>query len=126
MRRLKKGTKKSEPEAEDLWYDEESNQEFELSDVWATVAECFGQVDLVVQILKNERNPNNAPVEQYDSDYDPDTDPDNEPANDVDEELVNRVETIKITPSEPEKNLEQVSHTIVYSSYVKLYLIFCS
>ncbi|EAN30492.2 SH2 domain protein [Theileria parva strain Muguga] len=108
LRRLKKGTKKSEPEAEDLWYDEESNQEFELSDVWATVAECFGQVDLVVQILKNERNPNNAPVEQYDSDYDPDTDPDNEPANDVDEELVNRVETIKITPSEPEKNLEQL------------------
>ncbi|XP_955353.1 uncharacterized protein TA18820 [Theileria annulata] len=109
LRRLKKGTKKAEPELDELWYDEESNQEFELSDVWATVAECFGQVDLVVQILKNERNPNNVQVEQYDSDYDPNTDPDNdEPVNDMDEDLVNKVETIKITPSENEKNLEQL------------------
>ncbi|BAM40956.1 mRNA transport factor [Theileria orientalis strain Shintoku] len=85
LRRLKKGTKKvKEPEPEidheDSWdEDDQMTRAAELSDAWGLVAECFGRVDIVIQILKNERMPlqNLLPNQpELDSDYDPKEDPD--------------------------------------------------
>ncbi|KAK1933025.1 hypothetical protein X943_001882 [Babesia divergens] len=59
LRRLKKGSATAKRHDDfDSWLDDEytDRADFDLSDIWATVAECFGDVDLVVQILKNERN----------------------------------------------------------------------
>ncbi|KAK2196011.1 bifunctional Spt6 [Babesia duncani] len=56
LRRLKKGFGGDLSKGE--WLDdldENDDRGIDLSDVWATVAECFGDVDLVVAILKNER-----------------------------------------------------------------------
>ncbi|GBE59503.1 transcription elongation factor SPT6 [Babesia ovata] len=58
LRRLKKGSAVSKRQEEyDNWLEDEDldQGDLDLSDIWATVAECFGDVDLVVQILKNER-----------------------------------------------------------------------
>ncbi|EKX73273.1 conserved hypothetical protein [Theileria equi strain WA] len=72
LRRLKKGARqgKVHSDYDDSWFeeDETASRAFELSDVWATVAECFGEVDLVVQILKNERVVQ-AAEEAVESDY---------------------------------------------------------
>ncbi|ORM41074.1 Suppressor of Ty 6 -like protein [Babesia sp. Xinjiang] len=58
LRRLKKGSASTKHQDDfDNWLDDEDldQGDLDLSDIWATVAECFGDVDLVVQILKNER-----------------------------------------------------------------------
>lgn len=58
LRRLKKGTAVAKRHEElDNWLDDEEldRGNMDLSDAWAAVYECFGDVDLVVQILKNER-----------------------------------------------------------------------
>ncbi|GIX62185.1 transcription elongation factor SPT6 [Babesia caballi] len=59
LRRLKKGSAVAKQREEfDNWLEDEymDQGDLDLSDIWATVAECFGDVDQVVQILKNERN----------------------------------------------------------------------
>ncbi|UKK01093.2 mRNA transport factor [Theileria orientalis] len=97
LRRLKRGTKKVEEpepelEQEDSWdEDDQMTRAAELSDAWGLVAECFGRVDLVIQILKNERIPLQNPLPNQldqDSDYDPNEDPD----YDNDQELVEHFE----------------------------------
>ncbi|UKJ88703.2 mRNA transport factor [Theileria orientalis] len=102
LRRLKKGTKKVEEpepeiEPEDSWDEEDQmTRAAELSDAWGLVAECFGRVDLVIQILKNERVPlQNMLANQLDqdSDYDPKDDPD----YDNDQELVEHFEKTNLS-----------------------------
>ncbi|GFE52845.1 transcription elongation factor SPT6 [Babesia ovis] len=59
LRRLKKASATAKQQDDfDNWLEDEygDQADLDLSDIWATVAECFGDVDTVVQILKNERN----------------------------------------------------------------------
>ncbi|CDR96431.1 SUPPRESSOR OF TY 6 (SPT6)-RELATED protein, putative [Babesia bigemina] len=75
LRRLKKGSAVAKRQEEyDNWLEDEyiEQGDLDLSDIWATVAECFGDVDLVVQILKNERTVQpreEAAVSDYESEY---------------------------------------------------------
>ncbi|EDO07755.1 transcription elongation factor SPT6 family protein [Babesia bovis T2Bo] len=72
LRRLKKGSSSTKDQEDfDNWLEDEYGDQgdLDLSDNWATVAECFGDVSLVVQILKNERSSVSKVEEDAGSDY---------------------------------------------------------
>ncbi|KAK1444859.1 transcription elongation factor Spt6 [Babesia gibsoni] len=73
LRRLKKGKAVARAMDEmDNWLDDEylDRGDSDLTDIWATVAECFGDISLVQQILKNE-HPTQQQLEGEESDYEP-------------------------------------------------------